>query len=331
MSQAHGHVHARIGCGTDAAAQEGRQPAARHLVVRALVEAVLDRVLGVVEVHNELVVQDHAPVGEGVAFIDDLHDSAIAAVEGTSARAACGAKLAAGVHAQGGVLENVHVYVGPHVVPLVAGASLYAEVIGVLHDGLLVEVVEGNIVLDSFGTAGNAYVGTPLRGYAAVELCVGVRGAIVKGGAILELLFLGIREPGHGVYFGGGEIPVVLELPEVVLGEQVVEERRAAVTCNLVLDGLVPEQRIFIGRESPLHVCGICKAEVSGETNLGTSLLAAARGDDDYAVCGPDAVYRRGRSVFKHAYAKDVVGVHAVEDAHCLGGGLLDAVYYNKR
>ena len=107
------------------------------------------------------------------------------------------------------------------------------------------------------------------------------------------MLFLGVREPGHRIHLRGSEVPVVLEFPEVVIREQVILQRGAAVAFYLVADGLVPEQGVFVGGKAALYVGCAREAEVSGETHLGASLLAAAGGDNYNAVCRADTVHCR--------------------------------------
>ena len=127
-------------------------------------ESVLNGILWIVEVCHQLIVKNHTSVSERITLIDNLHYAAIAAIQASYSGTGVGTELATCIHRQGRVLEEVEVDVRTNVISLVARAGLHAEIIGIMHNGLLVEVVQGHVVFHAFGASGHAHVSLPLRG-----------------------------------------------------------------------------------------------------------------------------------------------------------------------
>ena len=212
MTQAHRHIHACAGSRSDRSVEKSGKPASRHLIVSPFAQSFLNRVLRIVEIHDELVIDYHRTVGKRIAFVDNLHYSAVTAVEGTDPGTRVGAELAAGVDRERSVFEQVNINIGPYIVALKPRTGLHPEIIGIVHNGLLVKIVERDIVLNPLGTSGHADIGLPLWCDSAEEFGIGIGRSIIESRAVEQLLFLGVSKV-HCSHFFRSEIPVVLEFP----------------------------------------------------------------------------------------------------------------------
>ena len=322
-----------------------RGSAAHQKVVEGILETdvavglcrqrVLGRALYAGESADQVSVH-YAGADEGVAVVDVLHYYLVASLKVIGIRSVAGARhlpeLPGGINGQRRAGSDVNIEVRAEVVAVEKRPGVGAVVFHRPGNTLLAEVAEGNEVFHLVGATAHVQVRLILRGHSVEHLLVEVMVGVVKGRGVLELLLLGGGEPGHSIHLLRSEVPVVLELPEVVVvvdigGKALV----AGVSSLFVAYGLVAEEGVFVGGGAFLQQSSGGEAVVAGEVDNRLAGGSALGGDYDDTVRTAHTIDCRGGCVLQDADALYLVGIHSIELFVGLFAGLLDPVDDDER
>ncbi len=278
---------------------------------------------------------DHTRRDEGIRLVDILHDGLVAGREVIGIVAAAQtlrtAELAGRVDRHLPTLGDLDVEIRTEVVAVERrpGAGIVIGVVG--GDTVLREVAERHEILHALGAARHVDVDLHLRCHAVEHLLVEVAAGVVERRRTLELLALLGRKI-HGVHLDRRIVAVVLELPQIVVVEDVGRQTLVAGEAVLfVADRLVAQQGVFVGIHALLQGRSTRETVVHGEIDGRRSRVAAARRHDDDAVGASDTVNGRRRRVFQHADTLYFVGIHRIELGHRLLRRLLHTVDDDQR